>query len=61
MKTYQDDDPLHGNGKAIPKPKQPTKTTIRPIRIRCRILRDPQHRGPCCILGCKTSLPKRRL
>jgi len=27
MKSYQDHDPIHGNGKSVPKPKQPTPTT----------------------------------
>jgi hypothetical protein len=29
MKSYQDPDALHGHGKAVPKPKQPTPNTQR--------------------------------
>ncbi len=29
MKTYQQDDPLHGHGKAMPHPKRPTNHTYR--------------------------------
>lgn len=29
MKHYQDNDPLHGNGKAMPHPKRPTQHTYR--------------------------------
>lgn len=29
MKSYQDSDPLHGQGKAMPHPKQPTSYTYR--------------------------------
>lgn len=29
MKAYQDHDPLHGHGKAAPKPKLPTRHTYR--------------------------------
>lgn len=34
MKQYQDEDTLHGNGKASPKPKMPNQSTFRGQRWR---------------------------
>lgn len=55
MKSYQTPDPLHGHGKAMPKPKQPNPhgnrlpSEFTPYRIR------PGQIGRCCVTGCRTA------
>lgn len=60
MKHYNDPDPLHGNGKAAPKPKRPNpQTHRRPNRVLTSdYIGHPNYRGPCCIKGCRTTRRK---
>lgn len=57
MKHYQDHDPLHGHGKALPKPKQPTKDSPRKLLLfnQAYNIADALRRGltdvRCCLRG----------
>lgn len=48
MKHYTDYDPLHGHGKAIPKPKRPNPTTYRGYHPGTSRRITPGQVGQCC-------------